>query len=145
MKQKSLLQVTCSLIVAILLVVTSITISPQVTLAQDNSNPVLELLNQGIELQEQGDIAQAQSLYQEVIDLMEQSESMDNFLLAQSGLIETQFSLGEISATEANRLLEQFRTGYADLKDQAKPECGECQSGGQSGYRLRNRCKKCSV
>ncbi len=137
MKTKSLIKITFSIILALALIITTVTISPRVASAENTSNTALEALERGIEFSEQGDLDNAESLYQEAIKSIESSGSIEKFLLAKSRLIETQFLRGKITETEANRLLQQIRTGYASFKDPAPLQCGECQRNGRDGYCVR--------
>lgn len=144
MSKKFLIKTIVSILTILLFVISTVAIVPRTTLA-DTESSAMELLDQGLKFQEENKLEEAEYSYQKAIDSMEASESIEDFLLAKSGLIETQFLLGKIDKDKANDMLQKMKIGYASLKGIKIPECGECSSSGQPGYKLKKNCQSCSL
>ena len=122
---------------------------------ENNLNNALEAIERGIEFQDNDDLEQAAPCYQRAIETIEASEIIENFVIAKTGAIELQFLSGEINEADANRLLEQIKTGYESLKnefsedDRKRLRCGACTRRDRDGYlvgrRRKPRCVVCSV
>ena len=122
---------------------------------ENNINNAYEAIERGIEFQDQGNFEQAAPCYQKAIEAIKVSEIIENFVIAKTGAIEVQYSLGEINEDDANCQLEQIKAGYESLKyesledDRQRPRCGECRRRGRDGYlvgrRRRPRCVICRV
>ena len=116
---------------------------------ENNLNNAREAIERGIEFQEQGNFEEAAPRYQEAIETIEASEIIEDFVIAKAYSIEIQLSSGEIDEKEANRLLEQIKTGYESLKDIESRPCNECTREGREGYlvgrRGARRCIICAV
>ena len=106
---------------------------------ENNLNNALEAIEKGIELQEQDNLEQAAPSYREAIETIEASEIIENFVIAKARSTEIQFLSKEITETEANRLLEQIKTGYESLKD-IEPRPCECTRKKKKGYWVRGEC-----
>ena len=101
---------------------------------ENNLNNAREAIERGIEFQEQDNLEQAAPCYREAIEKIEASETIEDFVIAKTRSIEVQCSSGEINETEANRLLEQIKTGYESLKNIESRPCGECKRRNRDGY-----------
>lgn len=85
-----------SAILFVSLALTTIIINPQVTLAGDTTNSAIELLDRGIESQEQGDLEQAESLYQEAIERVLDNGDIEILITATKGIAEIEKTQGNM-------------------------------------------------
>ena len=116
MKSKSLIQVIFSLILVAFLTITSVIISPQAAVAITSSNTPLESLTTGMELQEQGDLDRAATLYQEAIESIFADEKSEFYTLISA--IEYLGIIKEVEGKqqEADELYQEVDTIVDQLK-----------------------------
>ena len=116
---RSLIKVIFSIILAFALVITAVTTFPKVASAQYTSNTALEALEAGIEFYEQGDLDNAESSYQEAIDLVLASKYVDIFISTKQHLAKIKENQGNIE--EANRLNEEAEAAITALGEDIPP------------------------
>ena len=126
MKSKSLIQVIFSLILVAFLTITSVIISPQAAVAITSSNTPLESLTTGMELQEQGDLDRAATLYQEAIDRVLANGELESLIAAKQRL--ASIKLNQDKVEEADRLLVEADNAIKLLGIEPGKKCGPCGS-----------------
>ena len=107
--RKSLIQATFSFFLTLVLVITTVIIFPRVASAQElsPSNTALEALEQGIDYYNQGDVKNAELLFQEAIDqaLEHTEQEIDAFIAAKQSLAKIQEIQGDMK--KANKLYKE--------------------------------------
>lgn len=155
MPRKSLIKGILSLMLVFSLVLTTVTIVPKVALADNTSNTALEALQEGIEFYEQGDLANAESSYQEAIRLVTKNDESDLYVFIASlqylaQIRESQGNTGEAeklneNADEIIDLIDKWNSdGTSDGTISSCP--GKCRSGIKPGYEQKGLiCQKCPI
>ena len=139
MKTKSLIKITLSLILALSLVITTVTISPRVASAQDVSNEASSALLKGMDFNDQGDPTNAELSLKQAIELA--TPNVKLFITAKKLRAEIKKSQGKIE--EANKLNQEAEAGITAL---GQPPTAKIEVCGDCGDRLEwsfNRCTRC--
>jgi Tfp pilus assembly protein PilF len=144
MKQISPIKTTFSLVLALILAITMVLASPDVSFAKDTSNSALEALEKGIEFDKKGDLVNAEFFYNRAIDKVLANGEVPVLIGAKQRLAKIKENQGKIQ--EADKLYEEAEAGEKALgtKPPIGGGCGDCTVREKKGDLQGVRCVRCA-